>query len=55
MLSATDTLPVGGANRREGGEGEEEGVEGTGLLADTMKILNRKPIHENVSFEFVFG
>ena len=41
MLSATDTLPVGGANRREGGEGEEEGVEGTGLLADTMKKVDR--------------
>ena len=41
MLSATDTLPAGGVNRREGGEGEEEGVDGTGLLADTMKKVDR--------------
>ena len=43
MLSATDTLPVGGVSRREGGEGEGEveGVEGTGLLADTIKKVDR--------------
>ena len=38
MLSARDSPPVGGASAREG---DGEGVEGTGLLAETMRKVDR--------------
>lgn len=41
MLSASDSSPVGGMGAKEGGEGEGDDVEGTGLLAETMRKVDR--------------